>query len=155
MSFWWGSVWQTMFKALNIFSATAWADLGLQKVLPILWDTTVKTYAVNKKTWKQTRNQKKSLISWGDKPIIHKFFKDFINHINKTPIQEPQMRPSNKLGSKTSSGTYWRVELGCKFRLIILQNYQLNVIRTRSLWCSYDLLINLGVDYYKYYEISY
>ena len=57
---------QTLSKALDILSATAWVAPDLLKALAILWDTTVKRSKVDRENLIVTRNQIKGHISLGD-----------------------------------------------------------------------------------------
>ena len=52
----------------------------------------------------------KAMLLWViNKPIIHKFFKEFTNHWKKTNSAVV----SNNLENKIPSNTYWRVQLAC------------------------------------------
>ena len=61
---------QTLFKALDISSATAWVASDLLKAQAILSDTALRS-AVIEKTCHHTGNQKKGHISQGDEQAYY------------------------------------------------------------------------------------
>ena len=112
---------QTLSKALDILSATAGVTSDLLKALPTVrrscsWLRTPKTIREIRKT--------ATFLQLVNNPIIYTFSKNFTNHRKKTNravavgtfpqhswIQGPPIKPSNNLENKTTSDTYWRVQL--------------------------------------------
>ena len=78
---------KTLSKALDISSATARVSPYLLKAPAILFNTTVRRSAVDRKdlkpNWKSEK-KKATYIQVINKSIIYKFFKDFTNRRKKT-----------------------------------------------------------------------
>ena len=68
---WRKSEYQTLFKALDISSVTAWVASDLLKTQAILSDTALRRSAVIEKTCHHTGNQKKGHISQGDEQAYY------------------------------------------------------------------------------------
>ena len=118
---------QTLSKALGMSRATVWVAPDLLKALVILSDTTVRRSVVDQEDLKPYwKSEKRPHFSrWWSFLLFTSFSKTLltterritvwlflaVDFSPRLKIQGPLMRPSNNLGNKTPSDTYWGVQL--------------------------------------------
>ena len=121
MSLWKRPACKTLLKALGISSTTVWIAADILKALPILSDTTAKSYTVD---WEDLKAYLKSeeaiFLERSNMPIIYKFFKDFINHRKKTKkvFLVVDLSPTF-LNTETSEKIFWQFGKQDYFRHIM------------------------------------
>ena len=114
VSLWRRPTCQTLLKALDISSATAWVTTDMLKALAILSDTLIRRSALDQEDIKPyQKSEKRSHLSrWSESYLFTSFSKTLVT-VERRLIgwEGPMIRTSNNLEHKTPSDTYWRVQL--------------------------------------------